>query len=556
MKLKSWVFAGFCLLVHGTAFGQNWAWANALGTANSNTKVEILKKYNGPELLVAGSFAAATLTLGNETLSNAGQDDAFVAIANENGGYEWATRIGGAGRDFTTAVAADNDGNIYVAGDFYSLTLDIGASTLFNAGESDGFVIKYNADRSIAWVRAIGTAEVEHITGLAVDGSGNVYVSGHTLDKFTLSAIHTFFTKIAPDNNLLWTRYGTISGGFLETTTLAIDEDENLYLAGTFYGSVTFGGNNTLAADTSYAGFIAKYNASGVYLQGIASGQLHKITELAVDGDYLYACGELVKYQFGWGWPLSSSAIHLVKYNPDLTPVWHKSAGGQTLGLSLDLAKSVSTDDSGNIYVAGSFFSDSLWFAGQPLLNVFGINYFYPQVFVFKYSPAGEELGGKSAGGGYWDEATAVLATSDNRLYLGGVFESDEITFGNHTLTNTGMVDSIYVHQRPGRYGRKTIGFLGRFDGQLTNIRPEAPEFFAPVFPNPANDCFFIPLKTQSGKLATLRVLGADGRLVKSGRYEAIGQHIRVEAGDLAPGIYFISIQIDEYVSVQKLVKL
>jgi len=556
MKGISYFFAGFCLLVHGNAFTQTWPWVNALGAANSNTKVEILKKYNATELLVAGSFAAATLTLGNETLNNAGQDDAFVAVANENGGYEWATRIGGAGRDFTTAVAADNEGNIYVAGDFHSLTINIGAATLFNAGESDGFVIKYNADRSVAWARAIGTSEVEHITGLAVDGSGNVYVSGHTLDNFTLTAIHTFFTKIDGDNNLLWTRNGVVIGGTLETTTLAVDHEDNFYLAGTFFGTVSFGGANTLTCDTSYIGFIAKYNASGVYLKGIASGQLHKINDLTVDGDDLYACGELVKYQFGWGWPLSSSAIHLVKYNPDLTPVWHKSAGGQTLGLSLDLAKSISTDDSGNIYVTGSFFSDSLWFAGQPLLNVFGINYFYPQVFVFKYSPSGAELWGKSAGGGFWDEATSVLATSNNRLYLGGVFESDAITFGNHTLTNTGMVDSIYVHQRPGRYGRKTIGFLGRFDGQLTNIRPEAPEFFAPVFPNPANDCFFIPLKTQSGKLATLRVLGADGRLVKQGRYEAVDQHIRVEAGDLTPGIYFISIQIDEYVSVQKLVKL
>ncbi len=556
MKRKSWLFAGFCLLVHGNAFGQNWLWVHALGTANSNTKVETLKKYNETKLLVAGSFAAATLTLGNETLDNAGQDDAFVAICNENGGYEWATRIGGAGRDFTTAVAADHNGNIYVAGNFFSLTLDIGSGTLFNAGESDGFVIKYNADRSIAWVRAIGTAEVEQITGLEVDASGNVYVSGHTLDKFTLTAIHTFLTKIDSGNNLLWTRYGTVIGGSLETTTLAIDNEENLYLAGTLYGSVSFGNNNTLACDTSYAGFIAKYDASGVYLQGMASGQLHKINDLAVDDNSIYACGELLKYQFGWGWPLASSAIHLVKYTLDLTAVWHKSAGGQTLGLSLDLAKSVSTDDSSNIYVAGSFFSDSLWFAGQPLLNVFGINYFYPQVFLFKYSPAGEELWGKSVGGGFWDEASAVLATSDNRLYLGGLFESDAITFGNHTLTNNGMVDSIYVHQRPARYGKKTIGFLGRFDGQLTNIRPEAPEFFAPIFPNPANDCFFIPLKRQSGKLATISIFGADGRLVKQGRYEAVDQHIRVDAGDVAPGIYFLSIQIDEYVSVQKLVKI
>jgi len=555
MKLKSWFFAGFCLLVYGNAFAQNWAWANALGTDNSNTKLEILKKYNETELLVAGSFASATLTLGNETLGNAGQDDAFVAIANENGGYEWATRIGGAGRDFTTAVASDNDGNIYVAGNFYSLTIDIGTTTLFNTGESDGFVIKYNADHSIAWVRAIGTADVEEITGLAVDGSGNVYVSGHTVDKFTLSAIHTFFTKIDPDNTLLWSRYGIIAGGFLETTTLAVDHEENFYLAGTFYGSVSFG-NNTLTCDTNYAAFIAKYDVSGVCLQAMATGQLHKINALTVDGDYLYACGERTMYLCCWGWPLAASAIHLVKYTSDLTPIWHKSAGGQTPSLSLDLAKSVSTDDSGNIYVAGSFFSDSLWFAGQPLLNVFGINYYYPQVFVFKYSPAGEELGGRSAGGGFWDEATAVLATSDNRLYVGGVFESDEITFGNHTLTNNGMVDSIYVHQRPGRYGKKTIGFLGRFDGQLTRIRTEAPEFFAPVFPNPAKDCFFIPLKTQAGKFATIRILGADGRLVKSGRYEAIDQHIRVETGDMAPGIYFISIQIENYVWVQKLVKI
>ncbi|NUO03743.1 MAG: hypothetical protein HUU01_24275, partial [Saprospiraceae bacterium] len=185
---RSVVLLFFYLLSVGAA-AQNWEWAKSLGAPNSDTKISALGKYQGNQVLVAGSFAAAALNLGSQNLSGAGQDDAFLAVCNDDGDYSWATRIGGSGRDFATCVAQAPDGSIYAGGNFSSLSLDIGSQLLLNLGESDGFIVKFNTDKTVAWARSVGAGQNDAITGLAVDPEGNLYACGHIGESLLLLKI-------------------------------------------------------------------------------------------------------------------------------------------------------------------------------------------------------------------------------------------------------------------------------------------------------------------------------------------------------------------------------
>lgn len=132
---------------------QNWKWANSLGNANSNTSVANIRPYTSGQMLICGNFDGANLSLGSHTLQNAGQDDGFVAIADANGQYTWAARLGGSGRDFVVDAAAAPNGDFSVAGIFNSISMTIGASTLLNSGETDAFVAKFNQNGTVAWAK-------------------------------------------------------------------------------------------------------------------------------------------------------------------------------------------------------------------------------------------------------------------------------------------------------------------------------------------------------------------------------------------------------------------
>ena len=547
----------FLLLLPLSCQAQAWKWAKALGSANGGTTVKSIRPYAGTSVLVSGSFAANSLALGSHTLDNAGQDDGYVAIVGDTGQYDWATGFGGSGRDHVVDAAAAPNGDFVVAGNFTSISLTIGETNLLNSGETDAFVAKYNQDKTLAWAKKFGTADIDEITNVEVDAGGNTYVSGHVLDKFTLAALYVFVRKLDAVGNQVWERKGSIQGGALQASALTLDDDQAIHLGGSLFGTATFG-STTLTSDTSYSAFIVKYDPSGSILDTYFNPALSKINRLQAQGNNVYACGEKTRGCLGWGWPLAHSKTHVLKLDVDLNTMWHKTAGRDRTCLSLDIAKSLSLDNDGNIYVTGYFFSDTLQFAGQVMPNPFSVNYYYyyPQIFVFKYSPTGEEIWGKSVGGILSDEASSILATGDDRFYLSGNFESDTVTFGEYNLHNTGTLDSIYVHLSPPRFVRKTMGFLAVFDKEVSDTTPEPAFGEVAIFPNPASDRFTVRLKTPTISPLTFQLASADGRLLRQTTYTDRVAELHEDLTGLPPGLYFVTLRTEGEVFAGKVMKL
>ncbi len=543
------------MLLSLLSYSQSWKLAQSLGTPNSNTTVASIRPYNGASAFVSGTFAAPTLPLGTLTLQNAGQTDGYVAMVDTNGQYLWAASFGGSDRDAVVHASAAPDGSFAVAGNFRSLFMTIGNTNLICSGEVDGFVVKYHSDKTIAWVKKIGTSDLDEVTGLVVDANGNTYVSGHVSDKLTLSPLFTFVRKYDAAGNQVWEQKGTMEGnGILSANTLALGENQDIFLGGWLYGTVKFG-SVQLQNDTTYAAFIVRYSPSGSVLKHYLNGSLDKFNDLKVRGNYLYACAEKVSGGLGWGWPLSDSKIHVLKMDIEFNTIWHKTAGGENAWLSLDLAKSLSVDNQGNVFVTGSFFSDTLHFAGQSLPNLFHINYFYPQIFVCKYSAEGNELWARSMGGIHADEGTAIMAFANNRFYLGGVYESNPVQFGTHTLNNTGTLDSMYVHLMPARFVRKTMGFLA-VSNQDTSSLPWEPETLEVLlYPNPVEDHINLQLQSPVAGPVTVQMYSTDGRLLRQTTHKTAYTLIWEDVPGCPRGVYWVQLTTAEAVFSGKFVK-
>ncbi len=96
--------------------------------------------------------------------------------------------LGGSADDAAAGVAVDGSGNIYVAGTTASLDFptEAGFDTTFNgpAGGSDGFVAKVNPEgTALIYCSFIGGAANDVCSGVAVDPSGNAYITGWTFSQ-------------------------------------------------------------------------------------------------------------------------------------------------------------------------------------------------------------------------------------------------------------------------------------------------------------------------------------------------------------------------------------
>src|SRR5262249_40846153 len=92
---------------------------------------------------------------------------------NSSGEEEWVARYDRGLGDAATAIAIDSSGNVYVTGQSWSA----------KTSEYDCATVKYNADGQQQWVaRYDGPAnDYDYPTGIAVDNSENVYVTGSAL---------------------------------------------------------------------------------------------------------------------------------------------------------------------------------------------------------------------------------------------------------------------------------------------------------------------------------------------------------------------------------------
>ena len=122
----------------------------------------------------SGNIYISGGTYGSLDGTNAGSVDAFLTKFDTSGNELWTEQLGTAYTDGSNAVATDSAGNVYISG----ITAgDLGGT---NAGANDAFLTKYDASGNLQWSRQIGTISDDRSYSVAVDSSGNIFISGFT----------------------------------------------------------------------------------------------------------------------------------------------------------------------------------------------------------------------------------------------------------------------------------------------------------------------------------------------------------------------------------------
>jgi hypothetical protein len=276
--------------------------------------------------------------VGPDLTYNGGTRDAFMAKVNVAGtSLVYCGYIGGSGDDYGHAIAVEGSGNAYVTG-FTTSTettfpVTVGPDLTFNGGTADAFVAKVNAAGiSLVYCGYIGGSSADDGRGIAVDGSGNAYVTGSTLSteatfpvvggpdltfNDSSASSDAFVAKVnAAGTALVYCGY---IGGSLadEGFGIALDGSRNAYVLGvTSSAEATF--PVTVGPDLSYNGgtydaFVAKVNAAGtalVYCGYIGGSGNDWGDGIAVDGS---------GNAYVTGYTVSTEATFPVAGGPDLS---------------------------------------------------------------------------------------------------------------------------------------------------------------------------------------------------------------------------------------------
>ena len=549
MKKSYVLFAFFCLhyFLNMGCFAQEpeWQWAQGAGANSYGCAFSVSVDAAGNSY-VAGYFNSSITFGSSHTLTSRGSNDLYIVYYDSNGNVIWAEGAGGPGDDRAYSVATDTSGNCFVAGCFSSPAFSLDTFNLINAGGNnyDLYLVKYDEYGSVLWaVRAGGTGD-DRASAVTTDNAGNSYLTGYfgssaiTFGTFTLTnsgGVDIFIVKFSPQGTVLWAK-SAVGADWDFGTAVAANRFGNCFLTGYFRGnSVSFGDITLTNGNSSFYDMcLVKYAPDGTVLWARSAGGSGDDIGSGVAADAFDNClvaGYFKSPAIVFGTVTLTNAgtaedMFVAKYDREGTVIWANSAGG-TLA---DGLLGITVDSLGNACVAGYFKSPTITFGTTTLTNAAGG---LADIFLAIYDQNGTPSWARSAGGTGDDYAVSVAVDSARNCLLAGYFGSPSLTFGSATLTNAGTTDMF-------------ISKMGNYTGiKDLNNSPSIS-----VLPNPTNGYLTVNF-TQK---AQMEILDINGQIIKSFNNE--GKEMNIDLTNFPGGLYFLKATTENGVVIRKFIKL
>jgi hypothetical protein len=318
--------------VTGDSYGSDYFDYVTIKYSPSGTQ-EWVARYNGPantddvptalQVDASGDVYVTGYSLGSDTF----YDYATIKYS-PSGRQEWVTRYNGPGntKDRAWALGVDPAGNVYVTGDSGE-----GSSNL-----SDYVTVKYNPSGVQQWAARYSSL-YDYATALAVDASGNVFVTGYSYGSGTYYDYATVRYSTKGRQQWVARYHGGVSDDL--AYALALDASGNVYVTGETVGSGSSADYGTVKYDArGRQRWVARYNGPG--------NAVDRAVALAVDGSgNVYVTGESAGAGF-------VTDFATVKYSGLGVGQWVARYEGP--GDTFDDATAIALDSSDNVHVTGS----------------------------------------------------------------------------------------------------------------------------------------------------------------------------------------------------------
>ncbi|HYE76494.1 MAG TPA: hypothetical protein VEI97_00780, partial [bacterium] len=300
----------------------------------------------------------------------------------------WGTAWGGTGNDFAYAIAVDGTGASYVTG-YYGAATDFGGGLRTNLGASDIYLVKFDPNGAYVWDKVFGNSSAQIGWALAVDSANNLYLGGQIRGDLDfgggiMSAPTTndnFLVSFDSNGNWRWQKYLPSTSSVDRVTGIAVDGSNNVYASMNWSGTADFGGGIRTGTDSAAESAIGKFTQGGTYvwdkvIRGPSVDVIHAIDvhptgAVYATGYFNNTCdfGDGIATPTYPGSTTTTSDAFAYKLDAAGTLLWKKTYGqtGSDGSFGTDIA--VDPND-GSCVVAGDFTSTVIDLGGGPV----GIN--------------------------------------------------------------------------------------------------------------------------------------------------------------------------------------
>ena len=385
----------------------NTGFLSTFGVSGLDTDVAGVAIDSSDNIYITGTSQGANVFGKNATSGTT--DDIFVAKLNSSGVVQWVYAAGGTSRDRGRKIALDSSGNIYVTGYYWS-TVDFGGGNVTSNGNWDAFLLKLNSSGTFQWVKSYGS----NLNDLGRD--------------------------------------------------VAIDSNDNIYMLGDYRGTVDFGGGDETASNQNDI-FLVKFNSSGVFQWVYTAGGtgFDDSRALALDSnDNPYITGSYSNtVNFGGGniTAANTNDLFILKLNSSGTyqDIYTSNIDTTTKG------KGLFVDSSGNIYATGTF-QNTVNFGGGNITSsgmdiyLLKLNSSFAFQWVKRFASA-NGASGQALG-------LAVTVDDDGNVYSGGQIGGSYNLGGQSVVSGNNNDVYIVKHDSSGTFQwSKTFGGSAVGDG-------------------------------------------------------------------------------------------
>ena len=252
-------------------------WAKRMG-ANGDDQGRAISIDNLGNVYTAGFFKSTSVDFdpGNGIYNLASSyGGMFLQKLDSNGNFIWAKKFG-YGVDITNSITIDSLGNVYATGCFSGTSdFDPGNGTYnlstVNGYDRDIFILKLDPNGNFVWANRMGNNSYDEGYSICTDKFGNVYTTGYftkivdfnpgsgTFNLVPVGQRDIFVQKLDSNGDFIWAK-GMGGFNYDDGDDIKVDKHGNIYLIGTFSGTVDFnpGNGSSYLSATGHTVFIQK----------------------------------------------------------------------------------------------------------------------------------------------------------------------------------------------------------------------------------------------------------------------------------------------------------
>ncbi len=520
-----------------------------------------------------------------------GSMDAFVLKLSSSGDFIWVRHITGQCNESNRRIITDSVGNVYISGSTCGDAILKQGSGITITNEAEAYIVKLDPAGMFLWVKTLkGDNDAPYGVGLSLDAVGNIYVAGSFIGSVdfdpgpsthiitsTLAYYDIFILKLSPKGNFLWVKTVIGQGGDV-CRGLALDTTGNIYMTGEFSYTADFDPGPDTVTMTSYVGqgtgsyredaFVLKLSPNGAFVWAKQMGGKLKDVGQSValdDAGNIYTMGSYTEKgdfdpgssEFNMTTP--TSGVYLSKLTPLGDFIWAKQFEGVSSWpgcLTLDRAN--------NICVIGSFEKTVDFDPGPEKYPLTAILYNI-DAFIVKMNQGGPVLSMaapillqlqttqvQGAISLKWQDKAVnetgymILKSFNRRDWL----IVDSLEANTTTYTDPSLVTDEVYYKVAAFNGAGRSDYSNTVSYVLVGIKERDSNLFgSTIYPNPTNGMVFIRTKAEK-----IRIRDAFGAIVFDGEWSLFKYLVPIDLRMLASGMYFVELYHSNIVEVQKII--